>query len=156
MVAERFHGRADPLQKKAPWLSQVSRPCPALPNAASATHLSEDLPLSPAVTTYAALVIAVVLEIIATSLLKASEQFTRLWPTVASIASYAAAFVLLAKSIQRGMQVGVAYAVWSGLGTTVIVVIGALFLSEPVTALKVLGVALVIAGVVVLNLGGAH
>lgn len=105
---------------------------------------------------YVFLGLAIAVEILGTSLLKSTDGFTRLWPTVASVASYATSFIMLAKSIQRGMQVGVAYAVWSGLGTTVIVVIGALFLGEPVTALKVLGVALVIAGVVVLNLGGAH
>lgn len=59
-------------------------------------------------------------------------------------------------AIARGLQVGIVYAVWSSLGTTLIVLVGALFLNEPLTLAKVTGVALVIAGVVILNLGGAH
>ena len=58
--------------------------------------------------------------------------------------------------IARGLEVGIVYAVWSSLGTTLIVFVGALFLNEPLTLAKVTGAALVIAGVVILNLGGAH
>lgn len=99
---------------------------------------------------------AIVAEIIGTSLLRATEGFTRFWPTVASLSAYALAFVLLARAISQGMQVGFAYAVWSGLGTTLIVIIGALFLGESLSAAKIVGVALVVAGVVTLNLAGAH
>ncbi|MBF6348100.1 DMT family transporter [Nocardia sp. NPDC058499] len=100
--------------------------------------------------------LAIVAEIVGTSLLKATEGFTRLWPTVASLAAYTVAFVLLAQAIARGMQVGFAYAVWSGLGTTLIVIVGALFLGESLGPAKIAGVALVVAGVVTLNLAGAH
>jgi len=100
--------------------------------------------------------LAIVAEVLGTSLLKSTEGFSRLWPTVVCLVAYAGSFVALAVAIQKGLQVSVGYAVWSGLGTTLIVIIGALFLSEPVTAGKVLGVALVIAGVAVLNLSGAH
>ncbi|WP_459546511.1 DMT family transporter [Nocardia sp. X0981] len=99
---------------------------------------------------------AIVAEIIGTSLLKATEGFTRLWPTIAALTAYALAFVFLARAISRGMQVGFAYAVWSGLGTTLIVIVGALFLGESLSATKIAGVALVVAGVVTLNLAGAH
>jgi small multidrug resistance pump len=58
--------------------------------------------------------------------------------------------------VVRDLPVGVAYAVWSGLGTAAIVAVGVLFLHESVTATKVAGVLLVIGGVVTLNLGGAH
>ncbi|GAA4433964.1 DMT family transporter [Actinokineospora soli] len=102
------------------------------------------------------LAVAIGCEVLATSLLKATEGFTRLWPTLACLTAYGLAFFALALGIQRGLQVGFAYAVWSGLGTTLIVLIGALFLHEPITAWKALGVALVVAGVVVLNLTGAH
>jgi len=105
---------------------------------------------------YVLLGVAIGFEVLATSLLKSTEGFSRLWPTVASLGAYAVSFLALSIAIQKGLQVGIGYAIWSGLGTTLIVIIGALFLSEPVTATKVLGVALVIAGVVVLNLGGAH
>ncbi|AEW98638.1 DMT family transporter [Streptantibioticus cattleyicolor] len=105
---------------------------------------------------YLFLLLAIITEVAGTSLLKATAGFTRLWPTAACLACYAVAFLALARAIGRGLHVGVGYAMWSGLGTTLIVLIGALFLHEPLTAAKVLGVALVIAGVVVLNLGGAH
>ncbi|HEX2312552.1 MAG TPA: multidrug efflux SMR transporter [Thermomonospora sp.] len=105
---------------------------------------------------YLLLLGAIVVEVIATSLLKSTEGFTRLWPTVAVLTAYAAAFALLSQAVSRGMEVGVGYALWSALGTTAIVVIGVLFLDEPITALKVTGVALVVAGVTALNLGGAH
>ncbi|GAB2963873.1 multidrug efflux SMR transporter Mmr [Micromonospora polyrhachis] len=100
--------------------------------------------------------LAIAAEIIGTSLIKSTEGFTRLWPTLACLSAYAAAFFTLSQAIQKGLQVSIGYALWSGLGTTLIVVIGALFLNEPLTLTKVLGIALVVAGVVVLNLGGAH
>ncbi|MET7304274.1 multidrug efflux SMR transporter [Embleya sp. NPDC005575] len=99
--------------------------------------------------------LAISCEVIATSLLKSTEGFTRLWPTLTCLAGYAAAFYLLTLSL-RQLQVGTAYAIWSGLGTVAIALVGAMFLNEPVTLLKGFGMALVIAGVVVLNLGGAH
>lgn len=99
---------------------------------------------------------AILSEVVATSLLKSTAGFTRLWPTLACLVGYTVSFVLLAQSIQRGMQVGVGYAIWSALGTTLIVAIGVLFLDEPVSAAKILGVALVVAGVVLLNLNSAH
>ncbi|MET7464687.1 SMR family transporter [Nonomuraea sp. NPDC005501] len=105
---------------------------------------------------YLFLALAIGAEVLGTTLLKSTEGFTRLWPTLACLACYGAAFLLLARALERGMQVGVAYAIWAGLGTTLIVVIGMLFLGEPLTAAKVAGVALVVAGVVTLNLAGAH
>ncbi|MBN6051529.1 multidrug efflux SMR transporter [Nonomuraea sp. RK-328] len=105
---------------------------------------------------YVFLALAIVAEVLATSLLKTTEGFTRLWPTLGCLAGYGTAFLLLTQALERGMQVGVAYAVWSGLGTTLIVIIGMLFLGEPLTVAKVAGVALVVAGVVTLNLAGAH
>jgi small multidrug resistance pump len=99
---------------------------------------------------------AIAFEVVGTSLLKATDGFTRLWPTVACLGSYVAAFVLLAWAIKQQMPVGVAYAMWSGLGTAAIVAIGVLFLNEAISFQKIAGVLLVIGGVVVLNLGGAH
>jgi small multidrug resistance pump len=105
---------------------------------------------------YLFLAVAIVAEVISTSLLKSTEGFTRLWPTVMCVAGYAIAFAFMAIAIARGMQVDVAYALWSALGTTAIVVIAVLFLGSPVSVAKVVGVALVVGGVVTLNLGGAH
>ncbi|GAA4564219.1 multidrug efflux SMR transporter Mmr [Micromonospora coerulea] len=104
---------------------------------------------------YLFLLAAISTEVIGTSLLKATDGCTRLWPTVGLVVAYLSAFGLLALVV-RDIPVGVAYAVWSGLGTAAIVAIGAAFLGEPLSVTKVIGAGLVIAGVVVLNLGGAH
>lgn len=93
-------------------------------------------------------------ELVGTTALPASAGFTR-WPTAVVVVGYGASLFLLSRSIQAGMQVSVAYAVWSGAGTAAIAVIGALFLREPLTVVKVAGIVLVIAGVVVLNLATA-
>ncbi|WP_425553943.1 DMT family transporter [Dactylosporangium salmoneum] len=100
------------------------------------------------------LVLAIAVEVVGTSLLKATEGFTRFWPTAGVLIAYTLAFVFMAQSVKE-VPVGVAYAMWSGLGTAAIVAIGAVFLGEPLSVQKVIGVGLVIAGVVVLNLGGA-
>jgi len=105
---------------------------------------------------YVFLIVAILVEVVGTSRLKSTEGLTHLWPTVAGLASWGVSFVLLSLAIHRGMQVSVSYALWSGLGTALIVVIGALFLHEPLTAAKAIGIALVVAGVIVLNFGGAH
>jgi small multidrug resistance pump len=107
------------------------------------------------VVAYLFLLGAITAEVIGTSLLKATHGFTRPGPTLALVAAYVAAFAGLSQAVKE-IPVGVAYAVWSGLGTAAIVGIGAVFLGEPLSPVKVLGVGLVIAGVVILNLGGAH
>ena len=99
---------------------------------------------------------AIFAEVLSASLLKSTEGFTRLWPTVISLVGYAASFALLAMSIARGMQTDVAYALWSAIGTALIVLIAVLFLGSTVSVAKVVGVGLIIAGVVTLNLSGAH
>ncbi|WKU05938.1 multidrug efflux SMR transporter [Micromonospora sp. HUAS LYJ1] len=104
---------------------------------------------------YLFLLIAIGAEVAGTSLLKATQGFTRLWPTVGLAVAYLTAFGMLALAV-RDIPVGVAYAMWSGLGTAAIVAIGAAFLGEPLSLTKVVGVGLIIGGVVVLNLGGAH
>ncbi|GIE86986.1 DMT family transporter [Actinoplanes regularis] len=105
---------------------------------------------------YFLLALAIAAELLATSMMKATDGFTRLWPTLAVLAGYAISFIALAQAVKGGLQVGVAYAIWSAVGTAAIVVIAALFLDEPVTLAKVGGIALIIAGVVMLNLTGAQ
>jgi small multidrug resistance pump len=104
---------------------------------------------------YVYLLAAIAAEILATSLMKATEGFTRLWPTVACLVGYALSLVALSQAV-KGVPVGVAYALWSALGTAAIVAIGAAFLGEPITVIKVAGISLIIAGVVTLSLGGAQ
>lgn len=98
---------------------------------------------------------AILAEILGTTAMKYSDGFTRLWPSLATGVGYIVAFVLLAQTLKT-MSVGTAYAIWSGAGTAAVAAIGMVFIGEAVTAAKILGLLLVIAGVVVLNLGGAH
>jgi small multidrug resistance pump len=106
--------------------------------------------------TYVLLLGAIFAEVVATSLLKSTEGFTRLWPTVVCLTGYTASFALLAASISRGMRTDVAYALWSAIGTAAIVLIAVMFLGSPLSTAKVVGCGLIIAGVLTLNLSGAH
>ncbi|OZI52640.1 DMT family transporter [Bordetella genomosp. 4] len=94
--------------------------------------------------------IAIVAEIIATSALKSSESFTRLVPSVITVAGYAVAFYFLALTL-REIPVGIAYAVWSGVGIVLISLVGALFFKQHLDGPAILGIALIIAGVVIMN-----
>jgi len=99
---------------------------------------------------------AIVSEVVATIALRASDGFTRLGPSVLMVAGYALSFWLLAL-VLRELSVGFVYAVWAGAGTALIAGIGMLAFGEPATALRLGSLALVIAGVVGLNLaGGGH
>lgn len=94
---------------------------------------------------------AILAEVIATSALKSADGFTRLWPSVITVAGYAVAFYFLALTL-RDIPVGVAYAIWSGVGIVLISLVGALFFKQHLDAPAVLGMGLIIAGVVVMNL----
>ncbi|MFE0447846.1 DMT family transporter [Streptomyces fungicidicus] len=104
---------------------------------------------------YALLAGAIAAEVVGTTAMKYSEGFTRLWPSVITAVGYLVAFALLAQTLKT-MSVGTAYAIWSGAGTAAIAAIGMMFMGEGLTAAKAVGIALIIFGVAVLNLGGAH
>lgn len=104
---------------------------------------------------YGMLAAAIVAEVAGTTAMKYSEGFTRLWPSLITVGGYALAFALLAQTLKT-LSVGTAYAIWAGAGTAAIAVIGMVFLGESASLVKFAGIALVIAGVVVLNMGGAH
>ncbi|MGW0050426.1 multidrug efflux SMR transporter [Nocardia cyriacigeorgica] len=106
--------------------------------------------------TFLFLALAIVSEISATVSLKLSEGFTKLVPSIVVVVGYAAAFVFLSQALKRGMAVGVAYGIWSAVGVAAVALIGVLFLDERLTPVQVGGIALVILGVVALELGGAH
>ncbi|MEV0599123.1 multidrug efflux SMR transporter [Streptomyces sp. NPDC050315] len=103
---------------------------------------------------YLTLGAAILVEVLATTAMKYSEGFTKLWPSLGTAAGYLVAFVLLAQTLKT-MSVGTTYAIWSGAGTAVIAAIGMLFLGEAANAARLIGIALIIGGVVLLNLGGA-
>lgn len=102
---------------------------------------------------YVTLSAAILAEVLGTTAMKYSDGFSRLWPSLGTALGYTVAFLLLAQTLKT-MDVGTAYAIWSGVGTAAIVAIGTLFIGEAVTAAKIAGILLVIVGVVVLNVGG--
>jgi small multidrug resistance pump len=101
--------------------------------------------------TYAFLFTAIVLEVIGTSALKASEQFTRLLPILIMIACYGTSFFFLSL-VLRTLPVGIAYAIWSGLGIVLISVVGVFWFKQSLDLPAIAGLGLIVAGVVVVNL----
>jgi small multidrug resistance pump len=97
------------------------------------------------------LAIAIAAEVVGTSFLRASEGFTKLVPSLMVVAGYGLAFFFLSLTLEK-IPVGVAYAVWSGAGVTLIAAIGWLFLGQKLDAAAIVGMGLIVAGVVVLNL----
>jgi small multidrug resistance pump len=104
---------------------------------------------------YVLLAAAIAAEVAGTTAMKFSDGFTKLWPSLATVVGYLVAFTLLAQTL-KSMSVGTAYAIWAGVGTAAIAAIGMVFLGETATAAKLAGIALIIAGVVLVNLSGAH
>nr|WP_278388504.1 SMR family transporter [Brucella intermedia] len=100
---------------------------------------------------YAILAIAIVSEVIGTLSLKASEGFTRLGPSMIVIVAYGLAFYFLSLTL-KSIPVGIAYAVWSGIGVTLVALIGWRLFGQKLDLAAVLGMGLIIAGVIVLNL----
>ncbi|MDV7211080.1 SMR family transporter [Azotobacter beijerinckii] len=94
---------------------------------------------------------AIVCEVLATSALKASEGFSRIWPSVVVVSGYAGAFYLLSLTLKT-IPIGIAYAVWSGVGVALISLIGWFFLGQALDKPALVGIALIMAGVAVINL----
>lgn len=94
--------------------------------------------------------IAIVSEVIATSALKASEGFSRFWPSLIVVAGYATAFYFLSLTLKT-IPVGVVYAIWSGAGIALIALVARIFLGQTLDLPAIIGMVLIIAGVVVLN-----
>ncbi|MXG91624.1 SMR family transporter [Nocardioides flavescens] len=101
------------------------------------------------------LALAIVLEVASSALLPRAQGFTHLGWTTVVLAGYAAAIWLLTVVVKT-MPVSVAYAIWAGAGTALVAVVGWAVLDEPLGVVKVVSLALIVAGVVGLNLSGAH
>ncbi|MCB7129112.1 MAG: multidrug efflux SMR transporter [Candidatus Brocadiales bacterium] len=102
------------------------------------------------------LAVAIALEVFGTTSMKFSEGFTRLLPSILIFVFYGLSFGALTLAL-RSIDIGVAYAVWSGVGTALIVVIGILWFKEPAGAIKLASVGLIILGVVGLSIvKGTH
>ncbi|MNL48154.1 Quaternary ammonium compound-resistance protein QacC [compost metagenome] len=100
--------------------------------------------------TYLLLIVAIVSEVIATSALKATEGFTKLVPSVVTVLGYASAFYFLSLTLKT-LPIGIAYATWSGLGIVLISLFGWVVYKESLNAPTIVGMALIIAGVVMVN-----
>lgn len=96
---------------------------------------------------------SILTEVAATTALKLSEGFTRPVPSIVVVVGYITAFGLLSQALTRGMPLGVAYGVWAAIGVALVAIVGAVFFGESMTWVQVGGVALVIAGVLALELG---
>ncbi|MBK7464132.1 MAG: multidrug efflux SMR transporter [Betaproteobacteria bacterium] len=96
------------------------------------------------------LFVAIIAEVIATSTLKATAGFTQLWPSAIVFVCYETAFILLSLTLKK-ISVGVVYAVWSGVGVALITLVAWLFLGQTLDAAGLTGIALIIGGVVVIN-----
>lgn len=97
------------------------------------------------------LIIAILAEVLATNALKASEEFTRLWPSVAAVLGYCIAFYFLALAL-RTVPVGIAYAIWSGVGIVLITLLAAYNFKQVPDLPAIIGMGLIIAGVVVIQI----
>ena len=94
---------------------------------------------------------AIAAEVVATSMLKSTAGFTRLGPSVVVVIAYGAAFVLLSHCLKR-MPVGVVYAVWSGVGVALVTLAGRVFFKQVLDRAAVIGIAMIVSGVLVLQL----
>ncbi|MDQ2079345.1 multidrug efflux SMR transporter [Xanthobacteraceae bacterium Astr-EGSB] len=99
---------------------------------------------------YAVLLLAIVAEVIATSALNASDGFTRLGPSLITVAGYGLAFFCLAHTV-RYIPVGIAYAIWSGIGMVLIAAIGWIWFRQTLDTAAMVGIGLILAGVLVIN-----
>lgn len=100
---------------------------------------------------YACLAVAIVAEVIATTALRAADGFTQLWPSLISIVGYVVAFYFLSLTL-RSMPVGIAYAIWSGVGIVLISLAGWLIYKQLLDLPALIGMGLIMAGVIVINL----
>ena len=96
------------------------------------------------------LLLAIVSEVVATSALKSSESFSRLWPSVLTVVGYGVAFYLLSLTL-REMPVGIAYATWSGVGIVLVSLAAVVLFGQKLDLPALIGMGLIVAGVIVIN-----
>jgi small multidrug resistance pump len=101
------------------------------------------------------LVLAIVTEVAGTTFLKLSDGMTKIVPIILTFVLYGVSFVFLGLCLKK-IDVGVSYAIWSGLGTALITIVGIMYFKEPMSALKIASIVLIIVGVVGLNLTETH
>ncbi len=102
---------------------------------------------------YILLVAAIIFEIIATSFLKYSDGFTRLYPTIACIVFYVLCYLAFGKAMVK-LDLNMSYAIWCGVGIVATTLISVLFFKEKISVYGIVGIVLIIIGGILLNLGG--
>jgi small multidrug resistance pump len=105
----------------------------------------------PAGMIYIFLIVAIVAEVIATSAMAKSDGFTRIWPSLIAFSGYGLAFYLLSV-VTRTVPVGIVYAVWSGAGIVLVAAVGWLFFGQKLDLPATIGMAMIVAGVLIINL----
>jgi small multidrug resistance pump len=106
---------------------------------------------------YVFLGLAIIGEVVATSFLRAaSGPNAPWWPYIIVVAGYVFAFAMLSQTLHAGVPLGIAYAIWAGVGVVLVALISWLVFHETLTLLQLAGIALVIGGVTLLELGGRH
>jgi len=100
---------------------------------------------------YLYLAIAIIGEVIATSALKASEEFTKIGPTIVVVLGYGVAFYCMTLTL-RTIPIGITYAIWSGVGIVLVSIVGVVFFKQYLDAPAIIGMGLIIAGVIVIHL----
>ncbi|MEM9227293.1 MAG: SMR family transporter [Verrucomicrobiota bacterium] len=99
---------------------------------------------------YLFLAIAIIFEVIGTSALKATEGFTKLWPSLITVAGYAIAFYCLGLAL-KSIDVGIAYAIWAGVGIVLVAIAASVIYKQVPDMPAILGMVMIIGGVVVIN-----
>lgn len=99
---------------------------------------------------YIYLAVAIISEVIATSALKASEEFSKLTPSIIVVVGYAIAFYCLSV-VLKSIPVGITYAIWSGVGIVLIALVGVFFFNQSLDGPAIIGMSLIILGVIVIN-----
>jgi len=100
---------------------------------------------------YTYLLLAILSEVLATSMLKASDGFTKLFPSIITFIGYAVSFYFLSM-VLKYIPIGISYAIWSGLGIVLISIVGLLFFKQQLDLPGIFGMILIISGVVVIHL----
>lgn len=99
--------------------------------------------------------LAILLEVCGTVCLKLSHGFSRLLPSIGVVCFYLGSFAVIAQSLKT-LEVGIVYAIWAGVGTALIAVVGILAFGESVTAFKILGLLMIIGGTFLLRMASAQ
>jgi len=99
---------------------------------------------------YIYLAIAIIAEVISTSALKSSEEFTKLYPSIIVVVGFCVSFYFLTL-VLRTIPLGITYAIWSGVGIVLVAIIGVVFYKQSIDMPAILGMGLIIAGVTVIN-----